>query len=265
MTAGISIPLVIVALYVNKLRARARVLWKQLLRALSDPDTLLDPIGLDDPNNDHDSDEERTFVEQQTHKALTEVSGPDHDSETPQYAPMFGKWHFHSGIPWFRRLWLLQHYRRASVKKRNNRWKDRYVTDYPLHYHRVKLGVAILTTFIAVLAWFGYGKKTGRKVQRRKKAGSDSSSSSSSDGSDSSDRDEKGGPRKSIDSGYWKRGEGSGLAGDSWSNQTRSRGSRDDEQELGKKKKRVGWLRVRRRAKAKKDEEFGDGEEVRSV
>ncbi|KAK5658125.1 hypothetical protein OQA88_2681 [Cercophora sp. LCS_1] len=264
VSAAISIPLVIIALYVNKLRARARVLWKQLLRALSDPETLLNPALAEDTDKDHDSDDERTFADHQTRnaKARTEASGPDRASEVPVYAPMFGKWHFHSRIPWFRRLWLIQHYRRASVKKKNNRWRDRYVTDYPLHHYRLQFGLGIVAVIVRILTWFGYGGDKNKRIVRRPKEGSDSSSSSSSDSS-GSDRDEKGGKRKSMDSGYWKRGEGSGFGGDSWSNQTRSRGSREEEEQG--KKKRLGWLRMRRRGKAKIDEEVGEGGELRSV
>ncbi|KAK4443566.1 hypothetical protein QBC34DRAFT_416950 [Podospora aff. communis PSN243] len=299
-SALISIPLIFLALYVNKIIVRAKQIYKQMLKALRDPDTLLDPVVGDD-TDDHDSDEERTFVDRRTIAAKSDRygldgtnksfddDGPagDSDDENSPYAPLFGRYHFHRHIPLVRNLWRYRKYRRANSKRKDNRWKDTYVTDYPLHYWHAKFNMRILIMFVAVLAYFGSAKhqraRARNKRLRKARDGNEDETSSDSSASSSSDEDvrhdEKGRKgvkpdkrrglkrRKSVSSGYWKQGAGNRSTGweaddlEHWSNQTRSRGSvrfddggrggEDGNRAAGAvekgKQRKLAWLRMRRK------------------
>ena len=286
-----------------------------MLKALREPDAILDPHTIDD-TNDHDSDEERTHMDPRTivgvksdrygpygsHKTMKSVDdGPDDsdDDENPTYAPLFGKYHFHSKIPLIRSPWRYRKYRQPHAKRRDNRWKDTYITDYPLHYYHAKVNMWFLTSLVAVLAYFGSAKhqraRSRHKKRQRARGNAGSGTSSDSSASSESDSDDpklnekgrapakvrsRGGlkKRKSVSSGYWVNGAGNrstgrDIDGDGtmdWSNQTRSRGSlRFSEGEGGErgrgkeegKKRRLGWLRLRRKGKTKGavDEETGEG------
>jgi hypothetical protein len=299
-SALISIPLIFLALYVNKLIVRVKQIYKQMLKALRDPDTLLDPVPRED-TDDHDSDEEHTFVDRRTNAAKSDRygldgtnksfddDGPagDSDDENSPYARLFGRYHFHRHIPLLRNFWRFRKYRRANAKRKDNRWKDTYITDYPLHYWHAKFNMRVLIMFVAVLAYFGSAKhqrararnKRMRKARERNgdETSSDSSASSSSDeDARHNEKGQKGAKpekraglkrRKSVSSGYWKQGVGNRSTAweaddlEHWSNQTRSRGSVgfDERYRAGEdgnraagvveegKRRKLAWLKMRRR------------------
>ena len=321
LSAVIFIPLIFLALYVNKLIARAKATYKQMLKALRDPDTLLDPVPLED-SDDHDSDDERTFVDRRTNLAKSDRYGLDgtnnsssdengpagsSDDENLTFAPLFGRYHFHRHIPLLRNLWRYRKYRRPNARRKDNRWKDTYITDYPLRYYHAKVNMRVLITFVVILAYLGSAKhqrararnKRMRKARAKNHEDETSSDSSASGVSSSSsnnggrvvnEKGKKGGKvgksggkkgKKSVSSGYWNYGAGNRSTGweagdprDGWSNQTRSRGSlrfedREGDEEAVRipsgvgeegKKKRLAWLRMRRRkGKGSVDEESGGG------
>ncbi|KAK4149190.1 hypothetical protein C8A00DRAFT_38221 [Chaetomidium leptoderma] len=280
-SAVIFIPLIFLALYVNKLIANVKQIYKQLLKALRDPETLLNPLAVEE-KGDHDSDEEQTFVDRRTFAnaqskgyglAGSNHSGSDDDDEsanssddgakrTGRYAPMFGRYHFHRKIALLRNLWRYRRYRRRNARRRDNRWKDTYVRDYPLHYYRAKVNMWTLRMLVAVLAYFGSEKhrrarerNRKRRKLRREEEGSSDSEDSEASSTVSEDYKEverkdfgrggaKGKPvkrKKSISSGYWKPGlvaNGSRedemeSMGRRWSNQTRSRGSLPGDRDRG--------------------------------
>lgn len=165
------------------------------------------------------------------------------------------------------------------------------MTDYPLRYYTGKVRLAVLVAVIGTLAWFKVGSGTvthqraqarakrrrrqGEKRGRRGVESSDSSSYSSSeeergDNGRNVGLDGKGVRRKrSVSSGYWvnqsgRNGDGYGTR--NWSNQTRLRGSVRFSEGDGRgregseaKKKRLAWLRPRRKRGVKEalDEETG--------
>ncbi|KAK4096981.1 hypothetical protein N658DRAFT_500971 [Parathielavia hyrcaniae] len=219
-SAVIFIPLIVLALYVNKLIANIKQTYKQLLKALKDPDTALNPP-LPKDTADHDSDEERTFVDRRTFantasdrygfrtnraasqnigedivtSKVSSKSSSDDDSDLQKrsYAPLFGRYYFHTAIPLLRGLWKYRRYRLHSARPsgRQNRWRDRYVDDYPLQYYRTKATLAAVRGLVSVLAWCGsekYRRAMARDHRRRRKAKREGlGSSTDSDGSSSSD------------------------------------------------------------------------------
>ena len=191
-----------------------------------------------------------------------------------------------------RNLWRYQKYRQPHARRKDNRWKDTYVTDYPLRYYSGKVKLAGLLAVVAVLAWFKKGSAAGpgkhqrararaqvraraqTKRRRRQREKGVESSDSSSDSSSSEERgdDAQNAPKverreKSLSSGYWVNRPGRDRdGGGDWSNQTRSRGSLrfSEESRRGReggeaKKARLAWLRLRRKRGGKKtlDEETG--------
>ncbi|KAK4129667.1 hypothetical protein N657DRAFT_90141 [Parathielavia appendiculata] len=152
----------------------------------------------------------------------------DNNGKSPRYAPLFGRYHFHRTIPLLRNLWRYRRYRLMSARRggHENRWKDRYVRDYPLRYYRTKASMGVLRGLVCVLAWCGsekHRRARARDQRRRRKdkmEGLSSSSSSSSDSGHSSsgggESGDGGGPfgggveRKDFGLGGRKRG-GMGL------------------------------------------------------
>ncbi|KAL2266669.1 hypothetical protein VTJ83DRAFT_6021 [Remersonia thermophila] len=205
ISAAIFIPLIVLALYVNKLIARVKYFYLQALSAISNPDTALNPLP-DKAETDHDSDLENTFVgapsvthcssrygsNKRSDRTTHAKSGPptsyrrhrhhhsSSDSEsdgsiesgsTRRYAMLFGYFVFHTNLPWIRNLWLYRQYRVSDARKGNNRWKDSYVADYPLRRFRRRVRLWVLRGLVITLALCGSRKhkKAVERDRRRKK------------------------------------------------------------------------------------------------
>lgn len=301
-SAVIFIPLIMLALYVNKLIANIKQIYKQLLKALKDPETVLNPA-LAEEHLNHDSDQEKTFIDHRTlanapsgyafgtrrtnktnradsadnsdNSSHNNSSDDSNGGKSGRYAPLFGRYYFHRAIPVLRNLWRYRRYRQPDVRRRENRWKDRYVRDYPLRYYRAKAEMCALRVLVATLACLGsekHRRARARNNRRRRKIkreeGSSSSMTTSGSGTESSasstggdrrverkDFARRGGVKskgvkrkKSLGSGYWRPG--SGLVGNGsredvmgslerWSNQTRSRGP-DERGQMGMAAERTG-------------------------
>lgn len=197
-------------------------------------------------------------------------SSDDEGSKPGRYAPLFGRYRFHVAIPLVRNLWRYRQYLHRNARRKDNRWKDTYVTDYPLRHYQKKVNIWVLHVLVTVLAFLGSGKhrvaRDKYRYRRRRRAEGETSSSSSSDsevGGDGKRNGNVGGVdrrdfgmggfrrktvkrRKSPGRGSWKAGsvgvgsraEEMGSVG-GWSNQTRSRtplppgGMDDDDVGLG--------------------------------
>jgi hypothetical protein len=217
---------------VNKLIANIKQIYKQILNALKDPETLLNPAA-DDPDG-HDSDEEKTYIEHRTiapvqsdryGPAGTNNSGSSDDNilagsddeERAMYERMFGRYYFHAKIPVLRNLWRYRRYRQRNARRSENRWKDTYVLDYPLRYYRGKVVMWGLRVLVAVLAYFGsekHRRARARDNMRRKRRKRDEGGTSCTTSSDSeeeeedstgSGRDREGVERKDFGKGGTKR------------------------------------------------------------
>lgn len=238
----IFIPLIFLALYVNKLINNVKKMYKQLLTALREPDALLNHSVVGNADN-HDSDDEKTYIERYTihthartnHHGMSaaqtraagfngdnEVSSSDDEGGSGRYAPMFGRYHFHRKIPLLRNLWEYRQYRERNSRQRDNRWRDKYIKSYPLQYYHEKLNLWVVMILFTILAYFGSAKheraKARYKRRVRTKIESSESSSETSDGSSSpSEQPDRVARRdfgitvlkkkkkaKSLNSDYWK-------------------------------------------------------------
>ncbi|KAG7294401.1 hypothetical protein NEMBOFW57_004472 [Staphylotrichum longicolle] len=180
-SALIFIPLIVLALYVNKLITNIKEIYKQLLKALKEPEALLSTLE-GERGADHDSDDEGTIHREAFEKAQLQAqshhvnimganyhyggakadnhdgSSDDEGSKPGRYAPLFGRYRFHVAIPLVRYLWRYRQYLHRNARRKNNRWKDTYVTDYPLRHYQRKVNIWVLHVLVTVLAFLGSGK-----------------------------------------------------------------------------------------------------------
>ncbi len=231
----------------NKLITNIKNIYKQILKAIKDPEIALNPDSTREDNANHDSDEEGTFIDRPSHgKNLPSHRSGDankshqdgaSDDGLIRYAPLPGLYYFHTKIPYLRRLWRYRWYRRRNARRQNNRWKDTYVWEYPLQHYRRKAIMGLLRGLVAVLALLGSEKhqrvrERDKKRRERKEDGSESSDSDEGGSSRGSmeqeevDRRDFGGGgarrrkvrrKRSIASGYLED-----VPLERWSNQTRS-------------------------------------------
>ena len=162
-------------------------MYKAVLRVINEPQEVLD----DNPDLawvshvDHDSDDERTYVNGRTARRNGTVSNAgfsaaggsrrnngshaNNVSDTePHYALLFGRFTFHTRIPCLRVLWRYRMYCRRNPRYKANRWKDTYVPDYPLGYFYGKVMRAGWKCAVAVLACVGSERHRKAWVKDRK-------------------------------------------------------------------------------------------------
>lgn len=206
-SAVIFIPLIFLALYVNKLITNVKQLYKQAIKTILEPESLLESQEPDYTDN-HDSDDEKTYVDKRTFHARSETNSygapsnkpvgsddentssceSDDEDGTGKYAPMFGHYHFHRRIPVLRNLWKYRHYRQPHSRRHDNRWKDTYIESYPIQYYQQKMNFWVLMLLVTILAYFGSVKhqRVSERYKKGKRLAMDDCETSSEDSEGSS-------------------------------------------------------------------------------
>lgn len=127
----IFVPLIIIALSVNQITSSFRAYFFGKKNPPT-PGTKTDDE--DDNDKKHEKDNIDESDEEDAHtRADTSLASDDESAEESLYAPIFGRWKFHTHVPILRKLWERQRYLNTDSDDEYLNDED-IVADYPLHY-----------------------------------------------------------------------------------------------------------------------------------
>lgn len=272
ISAALSIPLILLALYVNKVIVKLKIAYRQLLNSWDQvPDEDLTAV-VSDPE-DHDSDDELTAVglggvsnaSRSTKNSLSAgmsriTSGAAGAGDRPgagSYARLMGIFTFHQKIPLVRDLWKYKRYRRTgSRRSRNSQWNETYVMDYPLRHLWMGALMGLLTLLLSLGVPVNTRKRKGwRKTGMVKTKGAPGEKGKLSDDDSGSSDDSSSGSGSANGSGD---GNGNGSNSDL---EVPSPGSSVARRVVPGKRSKLDKLRARYRRKSKPAPRV-DGEDV---
>jgi hypothetical protein len=135
------VPLILIAFYVNQITSFTKKTFKSFIPEENKNTNAFEAIEEDDDrdeeadtaeksdNDDNDDDDDRITADSSDKVTV------DGSSEEDTYAPIFGRWKFHTRIPILRRLWKRQIYFDIDDDDDDEYlFDERFEMDYPLHH-----------------------------------------------------------------------------------------------------------------------------------
>jgi hypothetical protein len=143
------IPLVLIALYVNQITTFTKETFKPFI--LGDKETTdkveekevpedIEEESVKDEDDD-DSDDDDGSTKANDSDAIYHITLDAAPEEESPYAPIFGKWKFHTYIPILRKLWERQVYLNTFDDDTDYLFDQAVEKDYPLHHYLSKISL----------------------------------------------------------------------------------------------------------------------------
>ena len=132
------VPLVVIALYVNQITSFTKETFKSFVLRDKQPTDDSEDNEIEDEldeesvkDKDEDEDDDSTKADDNDDD-IVEVTSED--SSWATYAPIFGRWKFHTRIPIVRKLWRRQVYLNTRDDDSDYLFDEGIEMDYPLHH-----------------------------------------------------------------------------------------------------------------------------------
>ena len=151
----IFVPLSAIALYVNQIKSFTKETVQSYFRRRSN-----NSVDEREEESDDDETEQESDGDGDEDVVLTDILSEDSSCAT--YAPLFGKWQFHTRIPIIRKLWRRQAYLNTDDDSSDYLWDEGVNMDYPLH-HFILTSLLPKIRLLGLYKWF-FGNKADDAV-----------------------------------------------------------------------------------------------------
>jgi hypothetical protein len=125
----------LISFYVNQITSFTKETFKSFIPDENPNTNAFEAIEEDvDYDNDDNDDNDYSVISDSSDEVIGDGSSEEDISEEDIYAPIFGRWKFHTHVPILRRLWKRQIYLDIDDDDDDDYLFDEgFETDYPLH------------------------------------------------------------------------------------------------------------------------------------